>query len=281
MKRRAFTLVELLVVITIIGILVSLSSVAVFKALEAAHRSKIKVEIAQLEMALGAYSQKHGEFPPSDLTVANKATIVRHLARAFPRCNADTEANALIAMNLSPAQALVYWLRGLGNNVTAPITDTAHVSIPNFDFSEERLSGSPPVYHAPNCKDTPYVYFNYKSYWDHNNAPFSAGSAGICRPYMNDPSKAGSIPVSQYDDNRNSKLDPSEYRHLFVNSNSFQIVCSGLDGLFGTGGKSMTFAGATPSIVTGKLFPTGVGYSDDDNDNVTNFSDGQLSDMIP
>ena len=68
--RPAFTLVEMLVVITIIGILVSLGTVAIFKALEAAKRARIKVEITNLVSAIESYKLKFGDYPPSYFDVS-------------------------------------------------------------------------------------------------------------------------------------------------------------------------------------------------------------------
>ena len=50
--RAAFTLVELLVVITIIGILAALITVAAVGALKTAQQTRIKVEINQIAMAI-------------------------------------------------------------------------------------------------------------------------------------------------------------------------------------------------------------------------------------
>lgn len=92
--RLAFTLVEMLVVITIIGILASLATVAAYKALEAAKRARITAEIANLDGAMKAYKEKYGDYPPSylDQTDSNALTAMkRHLAKAFPRCNPNNE----------------------------------------------------------------------------------------------------------------------------------------------------------------------------------------------
>lgn len=51
-RRPAFTLVELLVVITIIGILAVLITAAGVGALKTAQRNRIKVEINQMDMVL-------------------------------------------------------------------------------------------------------------------------------------------------------------------------------------------------------------------------------------
>lgn len=84
-RDGGFTLLELLIVISIIAMLAAITVFGTRKALETAKASSIKMQISQLEMALDRYKDKVGEYPPDDFT--NIDSIRRHIKRRWPRLN--------------------------------------------------------------------------------------------------------------------------------------------------------------------------------------------------
>ena len=100
-NRRAFTLVEMLTVIIIIGILASLMLVAFGAARTRARVMTIKTEISQLDTALENYRQQYGEYPPDfsgvdypnvaadtpndRIRTESRQRVLRHLRKRFPR----------------------------------------------------------------------------------------------------------------------------------------------------------------------------------------------------
>lgn len=73
-NRRAFTLVELLMVITIIGILMAMLFPALEATRESARRARCKNNLRQIGIAFLAHAESQGGFPPGRTMIANGAT---------------------------------------------------------------------------------------------------------------------------------------------------------------------------------------------------------------
>jgi prepilin-type N-terminal cleavage/methylation domain-containing protein len=127
--RRAFTLVELLVVIVIIGILMGLVVGAASMARNAARRAGISAEISQLDLALKKYRDTFGEYPPdcTDMVGGQGTYFMRHISRAFPKFyvpgsnpqaqfswlnNKFAAVSGIYLANLDPSEAMVFFLGG-------------------------------------------------------------------------------------------------------------------------------------------------------------------------
>ena len=149
--RSAFTLVELLVVVAIIGMITAIAVPTIFGAIASARNAKTKSELDMLHMAFMNYKNEYGSFPPANmqgLWVSNQVNkshaVYKHLVRSYPRLNEVTSgaSSPYLAMSqLSPAQALVFWLYGFYENPEYPLTNGNSPGNRKkfFDFDESRL----------------------------------------------------------------------------------------------------------------------------------------------
>ena len=165
-KQTGFTLVELLVVISIITVLAALLVPAVYYSIQTAKRARIGLEIANISKALESYKQAYGEYPPDFSEMGEYATqpellraaiamgiINDHLARNFrrrditagpmgdwPRDDSGniTQASVQILANLNPTNALAFWLQGFSPNPVAPMFG-AGTREPLFEFDDSRV----------------------------------------------------------------------------------------------------------------------------------------------
>jgi prepilin-type N-terminal cleavage/methylation domain-containing protein len=148
-SRVGFTLVELLVVITIIGILAALITAAGVGALKKARQTRIKVEIDQMAMAIQTFKDNYQGYPPNCQVDGASASapldesqvlidIKRQFNQAFPRQREPAELIAALAgMNpdgtllatgqelqggMSAGESLVFWLGGFSSDPKYPIS---------------------------------------------------------------------------------------------------------------------------------------------------------------
>lgn len=259
-RRTGFTLVELLVVVTIIAILAAILVPVVYTALGSAQDAAITVELSNIEAALKQYKTTiHGYAYPPNFTgpafggsspwSTVPAAVVAHIQQKFGRLNVNVATPP--PDTLDPAEALVFWLQGYGPNPIDPLSGVRKPVYTGFDETRLVDNGDGdgfPVYYPTNAQKIPYIYFHHDSY---ASASYGSGTnelavGGVARPYL------------------------SSVTGVFVNPDSYQIISAGQDGDWGTDTGSPD-----------KQFPSGLNYGTGDNDNVTNFSGGTLGKQIP
>ncbi|GAA5504918.1 type II secretion system protein [Novipirellula caenicola] len=120
--RHGFTLVEILVVITIIGILTAIAIPAVNNAIRTTRQGVIRMEISSLETAIEKYREKYGDYPPD---FSDPGVVSRHYGNLFPRMSTNDSAllaNLMSGTTIDRAEALVWALRGYSDDIQRPFT---------------------------------------------------------------------------------------------------------------------------------------------------------------
>ena len=119
-KRLGFTVIELLVVVSIVGILVALLLPAVQQAREAARRAQCQSRLKQLALSLHNYHEQHSTLPPGSIQVAQMfapwsgwgwcAMALPHLDQSPLYNQIDFETNTLVGANRSVSQTIIPYL---------------------------------------------------------------------------------------------------------------------------------------------------------------------------
>ena len=298
-------LVVVAIIVILMAILIPVAMGAISRARNAAigfELKELKSAVEEYKLKMGDYPPSMGG-PPAQWLPANRySTVVeRHLLRCYPKIDPSHKNffyNA-IAPRLGNDEALVFWLTLIANDPRYPFKNfiADNNSPPNvffapppgspsgatgvypgpytryafYEFDERRLrdfdSDTFPCYVSAYAKDTPYVYFDSRTYWMHMNS--ATAFAGVCQPYMNYQKVQQTI--------SNTNLPPNG---AFVNPNTYQIHCAGQDGLFGgvadavNPGNNYSWNNNWQTIV--KTFPNMTGNTnEEDSDNMADFTEGR------
>jgi len=286
-KPRGFTLIELMVAISIIALLAALVSVAVARAITRAKETRIELELDQLAAGIELYKKEYGSYPPS-----TRQGLLNHIRSIFPRLVEQDLATLPPYMNA--AEILVFCVRGYTGNPQRPI-DYFNNNVKRDNFYEfetgrlrtgrtfevtiagTKLSGKTWVYVPVADKEAPYVYFDCSR---------PTGVSG------NQPNFYWPLDIARVRDDRffppqweaNAKFTYTGPRGsgelkpyvtvnalTLANAGKFQIISAGLDGDFGNF--------VRPRDVKG--FPSGDNYTEGDKDNLVNFSERNLENSRP
>lgn len=142
--RTGFTLVELLVVITIIGAIAALAIPAIGNVMKSVRQSAMQTELTLIDSAVENYRTKHGDYPPDfvdwNLTKRHYLKIFPDIANSeldllFRMCDNIVDSDptqmttAINTNNFNPtamdrAEALAWSLGGFSSDPQYPFTGT-------------------------------------------------------------------------------------------------------------------------------------------------------------
>ena len=137
-RRAAFTLVELMIVILIIGLLAGIATPVIFTAMTTARQFTIINETQQINAAVERFRTDHGFYPPTFNSgaaggVNSLAQFRTYLNRIAPN-NSEVSSGGLakwwaqVGSNLDQRSGLVFWLSGLANSKQYPLSGTAAIA---------------------------------------------------------------------------------------------------------------------------------------------------------
>jgi prepilin-type N-terminal cleavage/methylation domain-containing protein len=262
---RGFTLVELMVVISIIALLAALVSVAVARSISKAKEARIKLDVDNLAGAIEQYKSEYGSYPPSTY-----ALLVAHVREKFPR--ALPQDIATIPTNMTPAEIVWFCIRGYTSDPLRPV-DFFNPNAKRDEFiqfeqgrlvqtrtfahntstmtplqpTSQRTSPQRVFMYVPQeGKGAPYVYFDCSRNYAWQAQRFEGVGTGVARPYRT-------------------------ANGTYANVKKFQIISAGLDGDYG----------GDVTKDKEKVYPDGVNYTEGDKDNLVNFSERNLENSKP
>jgi prepilin-type N-terminal cleavage/methylation domain-containing protein len=258
-RRGGFTLVELLVVITIIAILFALFSAAAVKLIGKGDDVKLRSEVSQLALAVQSAQQNYQVsyfpdvvwLPPAFDPTGATGQFMKSMWTRLDSTSVNSTNGTVNVPNegsypvlaywgvsspikLQGDQALVFWLGGLRDSSGVPIgfsTDSVfpmkrsgqRVSPFYSGFSVDRLR----VFAGPNRGDYPSFVDTFGA------APYLYFSTGKSE-------NSYSNPITLVVNGSQMTINPflksgTGTSPRFVNPASFQIVSAGRDGIFGAG----------------------------------------------
>jgi len=282
--RGGFTLLELLIAISIVAVLMALILPALSGARTRARIAQVSNEISQLDTAITKFKSIYNVEPPSSLYVppiggtwsAADRSKVRSIWPQFDFATNGGLGNG--DFHLNGAECLVFFLGGVQMGSSTPPVVIGFSKNPRFPWSPDGGNREGPFFEFDNGRfvdidndqvleyldslpgqTTPYIYFS---------------SQGRSYTKVN---AAGSGLREQDDfDVHGGNQNPLDFSAIYLKSlvpaqphrpDGYQIISPGLDGQYGVGGVYTDGS---------ELVDNGTEQRAREADNITNFSGGQL-----
>ncbi|MEL7497572.1 MAG: type II secretion system protein [Planctomycetota bacterium] len=279
-KTTGFTLVELLIAISVIAILVGILVPSVFAVMNRARETSITTETNQIAQAIERFKTDHGFYPPTigpaggGYAVESSADMLRFLNR-LSRNHAEGNGAAgtrlaiwwaEVGSNLDERSSLVFWLSGVFKNKQFPLTgasanDTAAEMPAPYNVNQFIGGGDFPT--GLDLERDEYYGFKIQQRFPTSS---TLNIAGYNQAYG--PSDSGDLSY-RYLDHRSYPVGAyAATATTYINPKSFQLVSPGMDGqIVGTGDP-------TPLVFSNPA----IGFQHDDN--IVNFAQGRFDKYV-
>lgn len=278
-NRSAFTLVELVIVISIIVLLIGLLIPVLGSVQRKVRIAQVTVEVQSLSAALESFKSKYGHYPPSRITLYSSGSVnpptgwftdpqsMQKIRQFWPQFNFTMGGGfpfppGKTTITLDGPECLVFFLGGardidgtfigFSNNPAKPFSPLGNSRVPRFfDFRQDRLSD------IDNDKNP-----EYRDVFPGQTMPYIYLSS---RYSVNDLDQDGDLNTTN-DRWMQNIYTQGTGSNSFWNPQTFQIVSPGPDSIYGPGGLY------EPKSADVDL----IGNREAERDNITNFSNGTL-----